>query len=145
MSTKKTFSQNPLFSLDQYYELYKRLKVVQTLMRCLSRNSVHTSRSDQDSYVSKGGPLGGFGSCWQSDAFVEHRIWKRIRSMEYLGYGRGYLLVRGWRIGFPRLWPLYTCPDRIIKPERFWLKMLNSKVAEGCVVRRLYVNSGLQI
>ena len=26
---------------------------------------------------------------------VEHRGWKRIRSMEYLGYGRGYLLVRG--------------------------------------------------
>ena len=24
-----------------------------------------------------------------------HRGWKRIRSMEYLGYGRGYLLVRG--------------------------------------------------
>ena len=27
---------------------------------------------------------------------AEHRGWKRIRSMEYLGYGRGYLLVRGW-------------------------------------------------
>ena len=26
---------------------------------------------------------------------AEHRGWKRIRSMEYLGYGRGYLLVRG--------------------------------------------------
>ena len=25
---------------------------------------------------------------------AEHRGWKRIRSMEYLGYGRGYLLVR---------------------------------------------------
>ena len=24
-----------------------------------------------------------------------HRGWERIRSMEYLGYGRGYLLVRG--------------------------------------------------
>ena len=26
---------------------------------------------------------------------AEYRGWKRIRSMEYLGYGRGYLLVRG--------------------------------------------------
>ena len=26
---------------------------------------------------------------------VEHRRWKRIRSMEYIGYGRGYLLVSG--------------------------------------------------
>ena len=26
---------------------------------------------------------------------AEHRGWKRIRSMEYLGYGRGYLLVCG--------------------------------------------------
>jgi len=26
---------------------------------------------------------------------VEHRGWKRKRSMDYLGYGRGYLLVRG--------------------------------------------------
>ena len=26
---------------------------------------------------------------------AEHRGWKRIRSMEYLGYGRGYLLVLG--------------------------------------------------
>ncbi len=26
---------------------------------------------------------------------AEHRGWKRIKSMEYLGYGRGYLLVRG--------------------------------------------------
>ena len=26
---------------------------------------------------------------------AEHRGWKRKRSMEYLGYGRGYLLVRG--------------------------------------------------
>ena len=26
---------------------------------------------------------------------AEHRGWKRIRSMEYLGYGRGYLLDRG--------------------------------------------------
>ena len=26
---------------------------------------------------------------------AEHRGWKRIRSIEYLGYGRGYLLVRG--------------------------------------------------
>ena len=26
---------------------------------------------------------------------AEHRGCKRIRSMEYLGYGRGYLLVRG--------------------------------------------------
>lgn len=28
---------------------------------------------------------------------VEHRGWKRMMSMEYLGYGRGYLLVRGLR------------------------------------------------
>jgi len=27
---KKNIFPNPLFSLDQYYELYKRLKVVQT-------------------------------------------------------------------------------------------------------------------
>ena len=27
---------------------------------------------------------------------AEHRGWKRIRSMEYLGYERGYLWVRGW-------------------------------------------------
>ena len=26
---------------------------------------------------------------------LENRGWKRKRSMEYLGYGRGYLLVRG--------------------------------------------------
>ena len=26
---------------------------------------------------------------------LQNRGWKRIRSMEYLGYGRGYLLVRG--------------------------------------------------
>ena len=26
---------------------------------------------------------------------LQNRGWRRIRSMEYLGYGRGYLLVRG--------------------------------------------------
>ena len=26
---------------------------------------------------------------------AEHRGWKRKRSMEYLSYGRGYLMVRG--------------------------------------------------
>jgi hypothetical protein len=26
---------------------------------------------------------------------AEYKGWKRIRSMEYLGYGRGYVLVRG--------------------------------------------------
>ena len=26
---------------------------------------------------------------------LQNRGWKRIRSMEYLGYGRGYLLVHG--------------------------------------------------
>ena len=75
---KKTFPQNPLFSLDQYYELYKRLKVVQTLMRCLSRNSVHTSRSGQDSYVSKGGPLGVGGDLAGSHTCIKHLGWKKI-------------------------------------------------------------------
>ena len=28
-------------------------------------------------------------------SILQNRGWKRIRSMEYLGYGRGYLLVRG--------------------------------------------------
>ena len=40
---------------------YKKGESVQTLIRCLFRNSVHTSRSGQDPYVSKGGPLGGWG------------------------------------------------------------------------------------
>ena len=26
---------------------------------------------------------------------LQNRGWKRIRSMEYLGYGRGYMMVRG--------------------------------------------------
>ena len=30
---------------------------------------------------------------------LQNRGWKRIRSMDYLGYGRGYLLVRGLRVG----------------------------------------------
>ena len=28
-------------------------------------------------------------------AILQNRGWRRIRSMEYFGYGRGYLLVRG--------------------------------------------------
>ena len=51
--------------------------------------------SKQDSYVSKGGPLSGLGVLVAVRPVAEHRGWKRIRSMEYLGYGRGYLLVRG--------------------------------------------------
>ena len=45
--------------------------------------------------MSKGGPLGGpVGVLLAVIAVTEHRGWKRLRSMEYLGYGRGYLLVR---------------------------------------------------
>jgi len=53
------------------------------------------SQSTQDSYVSKGGPLRGMGVLLAARPLVEHRGWKRKRSMDYLGYGRGYLLVRG--------------------------------------------------
>jgi len=42
------------------------------------------SRSGQDSYVSKGGPLGGLGSCWQSDQLLntedgkERGVWSTL-------------------------------------------------------------------
>ena len=46
-------------------------------------------------YLGGGAMQPGGGVLLAARPLVEHRGWKRKRSMDYLGYGRGYLLVRG--------------------------------------------------
>jgi len=81
------------------------------------RNQDTAWKIDQDSPVTlstkpKCGPLGARGEgVLVVKPVVEHRGWKRMRSKEYLGYGRGYLLVRGWWVVESGYW----CDFRMVQ------------------------------